>query len=177
MSWSKADQEAATILFAEYLAEYEATLAGWKNGIQAGSPAQGQAAVEDVLRRWRQSIEDTRHKSDMLMANDGQMERLNQLVTSLEDERKVLERLRGEAVTRGDQADTVNPKSRPSPYTNLLGLQRTFRESTRMAILIASIIFGVLALVALGYLVYKIVVTGEISPVGYLTQAGGHRRH
>jgi hypothetical protein len=90
------------------------------------------------------------------------MDELGQLVTRLADDKVLFDQLSAEAGTRTNQSDTVNPKIQPSPYTNLLGLQRIFRQSTQTGILIASIIFGILALAVLGYLVYIVQVTGAV---------------
>ena len=90
------------------------------------------------------------------------MQRLSELMTEAEEQRSVLARLQSEAGTRTDQADSLNPKVRSSPYTNIMGLQRTFRSGTRTAILIVAIVFAVLAVATLGYLVWRVVSEGEI---------------
>jgi len=48
----------------------------------------------------------------------------------------------------------VNPKITQSPYVNILGLRRNFRQSTRVGLIVASSIFGALALGMLGYAGY-----------------------
>lgn len=153
--------------------EFNEKYTAWVNNVQAGNPGQSQAAVEDVLRRWRQYSEELRAQSETVMSNEGVMDALAMLVSQVADEKSTLAKLQSEAVTRTDQADTLNPKTRPSPYTNILGLQRTFRGPTRTGVLIASIVFGVLALAVLGFLTYRVVVTGEIVKPGFIMARGG----
>jgi hypothetical protein len=162
MSWTKERQDAAQKQINDFLTEYQATIDQWKNSVQAGQSTQGEAAVQDVLRRWRQYTIDLQAQSAAATANQSVMDLLSQLVGDVGEQKKILAELEGEASTRIDQADSLNPKVRNSPYTNILGLQRTFRDSTRTAILIASVIFGVLAIGVLSFLVYDMV----MNPVG-----------
>lgn len=166
MSWTKDRQAAAEKQINDFITEYETTMSAWKNSIQAGQATQGEAAVQDVLRRWRAFTTDLQTASAAATSNQGIMDVLAQLVGDVAEQKQILAELESEAATRIDQADSLNPKVRNSPYTNILGLQRTFRDSTRTAILIASVIFGVLALGVLIYLVYQ-VVTGPpaVSPI------------
>ncbi len=85
------------------------------------------------------------------------MERLSASLQEVAELRDTLADLQAQAVTRTEQADSVNPKVTPSPYVNILGLQRTFRDSTRQGLLLASIVIGALALIALGFLVVAFV--------------------
>lgn len=163
MSWTKERQDAAQKKIAEFAEEYQATMSQWQNAVQSGQSTQGEAAVQDVLRRWRQFTIDLQTQSSAATQNQAVMDLLAQLVTDVGEQKKILAELESEAVTRVDQADSLNPKVRNSPYTNILGLQRTFRDSTRTAILIASIIFGVLALGVLGFLIYQIIITGTVA--------------
>jgi hypothetical protein len=135
--------------------EYQTALAAWQNGVQAGNPAQYEAQVQDVLRRWRQFTNELRDQSEAATANQGVMDLLGQLVAEVGEQQQTLARLRSEAGTRADQADSLNPKVRPSPYTNILGLQRTFRESTRTVLFWVAIVFGALAVGLLGYIIYS----------------------
>ena len=156
MSWTKDRQDAAEKQINEFIAEYETTMTAWKNSIQAGQANQGEAAVHDVLRRWRAFTTDLQAASTAATSNQGIMDALAELVGNVAEQKQILAELESEAATRVDQADSLNPKVRNSPYTNILGLQRTFRDSTRTAILIASVIFGVLALGLLVFLVYQV---------------------
>ena len=173
MSWNDQMQKDAEKTRMDYTTEFSDKLGAWINAVKSGVEGNGLAAVEDVLRRWRQSVAQLQSQSDVILSNDNIMEELSTLASQVASEKATLAKLKGEAVTRTDQADSVNPKIRGSPYTNILGLQRQFRSSTRFAILIASIVFGVLALCVLGFLVYRVVQTGSLSPTGY-AQAGGN---
>lgn len=163
MSWTKERQDAAQKKIIEFAEEYQATMSQWQNSVQAGQASQGEAAVQDVLRRWRQFTMDLQAQSSAATQNQAVMDILAQLVSDVGEQKKILAELESEAVTRVDQADSLNPKVRNSPYTNILGLQRTFRDSTRTAILIASVIFGVLALGVLAFLIYRIMTVGAIA--------------
>lgn len=158
-----------------FIAEFNEKYTAWVNNVQAGTPGQSQAAVEDVLRRWRQYSEELRAQSETIMNNEGVMDALAMLVTQVAEEKTTLAKLQSEAITRTDQANTLNPKNVPSPYTNILGLQRTFRGSTRNGILIASIVFGVLALAVVSFLGYRVVISGEFAKDSFI-KVGGARR-
>jgi hypothetical protein len=173
MSWTKERQDAAQKKISEFLVEYQNTMDLWKNSVQAGQSTQGEAAVQDVLRRWRQFTTNLQEQSAAATANQSVMDILGQLVSDVGEQKQILAELESEAVTRVDQADSLNPKVRNSPYTNILGLNRTFRESTRIAILIASVIFGVLALSALGFLIYQMMVHGSVARESIGLSTGG----
>ena len=176
MPWTAQQQAIAKAKMAEFSAEFNAAYEAWRNGVQSGAPAQTEAAVEDVLRRWRDYLEQLRIHSDAAIANEGAMEELAAAVQRLQEERSELERLQSEAATRTEQAASLNPKTRASPYTNLLGLQRIFKAPTRTGILIAAVVFAVLALAVLGFLVYQVVVSGTIAQPSYTLSGGGGSR-
>ena len=152
MPWTQEMHTAAQARLDGLSQEYQTALAAWQNGVQAGKPAQYEAQIQDILRRWRQFTNDIRAQSEAATANQGVMDLLGQLVAEVGDQQQTLVRLRSEAGTRIDQADSLNPKVRPSPYTNILGLQRTFRESTRTAIFWIAVLFGAMAVSVIGYL-------------------------
>lgn len=156
MPWTQEMHTTAQARLDRLSQEYQTAMTAWQNGVQAGNPAQYEAQVQDILRRWRQFTNDLRSQSEAATANQGVMDLLGQLVAEVGDQQQTLVRLRSEAGTRADQADSLNPKVRPSPYTNILGLQRTFRESTRTTIFWVAIVFGALALGVLGYLGVKL---------------------
>ena len=156
MPWTPQNQADAEQRATAFAAEYSDAQTAWLNAIRSGaSPVAAKGRVDDVVKRWQKSVSDLENQSDVIMSDQNTMDSLGQLATQLAEEKATLSKLRGEAVTRSDQADSVNPKTKASPYTNILGLRRTFRESTRFGILIASILFGVLALGALGFLGYR----------------------
>lgn len=175
MSWSAQDQEAAIVEMIMYIEQTNAAFEAYVNGLQSGQPQQTLAALEDVLRRWRQSIQKLRVQTDTLIMSEGVIDALNQIVATVEDEKALLTKLRSESVTRTDQAVSVNPKVTPSPYTNILGLQRTFRSSTRQGIMIATIVFAVLAVGLVGYLGYQ-AVAGGLGEASYPGVARGGAR-
>lgn len=137
--------------------EFENNMSAWENGLRSLQNGQWQAATEDTLRRWRGNVDALKEKSEMLEASDSKLADLERLVGTIAEEKMDLDNLKGKAATREEQADSLNPKSRPSPYTNILGLGRTFRASTRWTIWILSIVFGLLALGVLGFLIWQIV--------------------
>ena len=153
-----------------YADEFNTTYTAWTNAIQAAAGAGAgkatassqQAAVDDVLRRWRQFTNELKAQSGTVLNNEASMGQLEQLLAQVAEERLTLATLRGEAVTRTDQADSLQPRIRDSPYTNILGLRRVFRPETWNALLGATILFGILALVLGGIMVWMAVtaVTG-----------------
>jgi hypothetical protein len=176
MQWSGTDQQMAEAELAAYMVEFDGTYMNWLNGIKAGNAAQGKAAVEEILRRWRGSVENLRQRSERFAESDTAIQHLHQRVVELGEQRVVLRRLQSEAGTRADQADSLNPKVRPSPFTNILGLQRTFRDSTRKSILGASIVFGIFAVLLLAFLIYRVVTgSASVQAVPVSTTIGGFR--
>jgi len=175
MPWTAEQQAAAEKQSADFLAEYNVKVEAWRNFIQGGDSraVAGQQAVEDVVRRWQQHLTSLQAQSDHLMSNENLLDELGQLANQVAEEKVTLQRLKGQAGTRADQADSVNPKVRGSPYTNILGLNRTFRNSTRTGLITASIVFGTLSLGVLVFLVYSVVTKG--SSESY-TATGGNRK-
>jgi hypothetical protein len=173
MSWTKERQDAAQKQINDFAMEYIGTMEQWKTAVQAGQATQGEAAVQDVLRRWRQFTMDLQTQSAAATQNQAIMDVLAELVKDVGEQKQILAELEREAVTRVDQADSLNPKVRNSPYTNILGLQRTFRESTRTAIIIASVVFGILALGVLGVIVYSMTQSGVSVTGAVLKGTGG----
>jgi hypothetical protein len=140
-----------------FAAEFADAMTAWTSAAAAGNSDQGQARVDDVLRRWRDFTGRLQTGSLLAAANGNVMERLTSRLTEVSELRDTLAGLEARVVTRTEQSESVNPKIRPSPYVNILGLQRTFRESTRNGLLIASIVIGVIALAVLGVLVWQFV--------------------
>lgn len=150
-----------------FAAEFADAMTAWKSAAAAGNSAQGQARVDDVLRRWRDFTGRLQSGSLMATADGSIMERLSGRLAEVTELRDTLADLKGRAVTRTEQASSLNPKVVPSPYVNILGLHRTFRESTRTGLLIASIVIGVVALGVAGFLGIQFAVqSGLIQLVG-----------
>jgi len=145
-------EEAKTAAFA---AEFRTAMEAWKNQVQSGQPDAGKAIAASVLERWRGNRVGLQNRAQQV-ADDGNMQELETLSGEVIEHRQQLDRLRDEAGTRIDQASSVNPKVRPSGYTNILGLNRIFRSSTWWTLLTASVIFGVLAASLLGYITYQL---------------------
>lgn len=179
MTWTQANQDAAVAQMISYIQQTNAAFEAWYNSLQSGQQNQSQAALEEVLRQWRASLARLRAESDALMMNEGQLDALGTIVKEVSDLQSTLQKLQSESATRTDQAVSVNPKVVPSPYTNILGLQRTFRSSTRTGLLIATIVFAVLALGLAGYIIYRLVAPllagGETSSSTMV--GGGRGRH
>jgi len=175
MPWTAQNQADAEQRSASLRKEYAEKMEAWKNITMSSDPraVANQAAVAEVLDRWQKSLNALQSQSDHIMSNENLMDGLGQLATQVAEEKVTLQKLRNEAGTRSDQADSVNPKIRGSPYTNILGLNRTFRGTTRSGILAASIVFGALSLSALGYLVYGVLT--KTPSQGYVA-AGGAKK-
>jgi len=136
-----------------------------------------ESRFQETLSQFRATVNSMLETADNTANSGSVMDRLNQMVETLSQEKQILARLQSEAGTRVDQADSLNPKIRPSPYVNILGLERTFRDSTRIGILIASIVFGVLALATMGFLIYQVVASGESTAAPLITAVGGALKH
>jgi hypothetical protein len=171
MPWTEANQQGAKEQIDAFVAEFNVKFEDWRASLQSGQAGVGEAATQDVLRRWREYTETLRAQSDAAVANEGVMDRLATVVDQLTEHKTALAALQSEAGTRSEAADSVNPKARASPYTNILGLQRIFRESTRQNILIATVIFAVLAVASIVFLSWRIWVTGTVAQSSY--QLGG----
>ncbi len=159
MSWTPEKQTTAEGMVEKFELDFDAAVLAWVNGIQTNNPQAFKNQVDETLRKWRAFTENLQLESETVMANQGVMNVLADLVEEMSEQKRILERLKSESVTRKDQASSLNPKNTNSPYINILGLQRSFSSATRTSILIAAIIFGVIALVLLG-------------TIGYYTLAG-----
>ena len=164
MPWTAENQKQAEAEATTNLKGYIQRIQAWENAVRSGKPfGTEHAALKEHIRLWHQNLEHLKSQSDAIVSNDSVMDDLGQLVTRLAEDKAEFDKLTVEAGTRTNQADSVNPKIRSSPYTNILGLNRIFRPSAQFGILIASIVFGILALAVLAYIVY-VVQTNE-SPV------------
>lgn len=166
---------------ANFERELQAAVANWSNLVQSGgSSAQGQAAAEDVLRRWRAHIEMLRDRAKATSQGEGtSLDVLYTLIGEMEEQKAILTQLQSRAGSAIEQASSVNPKVRSSPYTNILGLERVFRSSTRTNILIAAIVFAVLAFGVLAWIVYRMITVPAAERTSFVAapaQAGGGRR-
>jgi hypothetical protein len=169
--WDAHKQSKAQEDFDRAVAGFEQAMGAWKDALRTGNTTQAtiaEAAVEEVLREWRQYITTLREQVAIASSTDHDgINTLSQRVQDLMEQKSMLAKLQSERVTRDEQATSVNPKTVPSPYTNILGLQRTFRNSTRQGIIIAAIVFGLVALGILGYVIYAMVVTPAADRTAY----------
>jgi transketolase len=162
MPWTAEYQTEAETKASEFQQEYATALDAWRSSLLAGTGSgTSSAIVQDVVYRWQGFVNTLQANSSAILSNENTMESLGILASQISEEKATLARLRNQAVTRWDQADSVNPKIRGSPYTNILGLRRTFRESTRFGLLMASVAFGVGALSAVGIFVADVFVAGR----------------
>ena len=164
-NWSKSQQDAATAqmfgLAEKFTAAYEAFIH------EAPNPALRQPVL-NVLAEWREF-----NNSLSTTLNDqgsSGVDTIGPLAEQVVEQKQILQDLKVRAGTREDQVSSLNPKTAPSPYVNLLGLQRTFRPGTRTAILWTGVAFGFLTLCVLSAMIYMFVVRGIVpSP----TMVGG----
>jgi hypothetical protein len=153
-SWTPQLQMDAMNQLSGFVGEFVKAMESWKSAAAAGNSGQGQAQVDDVLRRWRDFTEKLQSGSIMLASGGNITERMAEKLKEVHDLRESLENLQKRLVTGEGQALSVDPKVTASPYVNILGLQRTFREPTRNALLAASIVIGFVALIVLGAIIY-----------------------
>jgi hypothetical protein len=166
MPWTKQAHADAVAAANTFNVQYDDAMTAWKNALKSGNSglaATNQQRLVDILRNWNASVLRLKTQSDTIMSNETTlMDTLGQLATQIADEKTTFAKLKSESITRADQSDTLNPKVRSSPYTNLLGLNRVFRSSTWYALLGVTILFALLAILALAYLIYQVSIKGEI---------------
>jgi hypothetical protein len=150
MPWTAANQIESVAQAAYFTDNFNTTMAQIRDEIKASGAPVSIEPLGDLMRRWSVFVNTLQTDSDTIASNENAMESLSLLAAQNADYKAQLSELRNQALTRSDQADSVNPKIRSSPYTNLLGLHRVFRDSTRFGLLMSSIVFGVGALVAGG---------------------------
>jgi hypothetical protein len=180
ITWSDDDEQTSRAQLTELEADYDAAYSKWQGAVASGSSDVSVATlklyVQQSLEKWRAYVERLRGRSDAIVANEGTMNRLFALVTDAKDQESILASLRGESVTRADQAYTVNPKTRQTPYSNILGLRRIFRESTRTILFYVSLVFAVLAIATVGYMAYAVYIAGGVAVESAYRGVGGSHR-
>jgi hypothetical protein len=164
---------------ADFERQYNEAMTRWTTDLQTGVPSVegSKQALDRVMTSWRQYMYELMDSTKTMTSDTSSVDKLTQLASELGTTKAELASLQSKGITRSGQTDSVNPKVKQSPYTNILGLRRMFREPTRWFILIASIVFGVLAVSALGFLGYQMATVGIINP-SFITgsqQAGGAR--
>jgi len=180
MTWSQAGVDSATAEYTALEKQYNDAMTRWQTDLQVGATTAtaSKQAVDRALASWKQYMYQLMDSTQSMTSDTVSADSVSQLAMELGATKAELASLQSKAGTRIDQADSVNPKIRQSPYTNILGLRRMFRPSTRFAIMIASIVFGVLSVATLGFLGYQVAVTGTVINPSFITpaQTGGGRR-
>jgi hypothetical protein len=160
-NWSNADQVAATATLAAIVVKFDAAYEAYINPVTPISGPALKQAVLNVLAEWRefnQRLSTTLYEQDSSV-----IDTIGPLAEEVAEQKQVLQRLQRTAVTRNDQASVLNPKASPSPYVNILGLQRTFRPNTRSALLWVAVAFGFLTLCVLSAMIFMFVTRGIVA--------------
>ena len=172
MPWTKDKQEKAEMDSMAFAGEFHQAFEAVKEKISTGATDDdvmtSYIAVSEVLRRWRAHSDSLQNE----VMDSSHMDEFQRKLAELADQREILARLESEAGTRVNQAISVNPKVSPSPYTNILGLQRTFRAPTRTALMIVGIVFAILAVATLVFLIVRVVMTRG-GGATYIAAGGG----
>jgi hypothetical protein len=174
MPWTKEKQERAEAdtmaISMEFVVAFESVTEKISTGASDAEVMAAYTAAAEVLRRWRAQSDGLQTE----VTNSTHLDDLQRKLVELTDQRAILARLESEAGTRVDQANSVNPKVTASPYTNILGLQRTFRSPARTGLMIAGIVFAALAVLGLVFLVVQLVMSGGV-PSSYAAVGGGRK--
>jgi len=145
---------------ADYTVAYDAwisaVVAAGLDPTKASAVGPAKTAVDSVLAKWRKEV---RSLSDSITNDSNTLDELSRLSSQVATERDNLRQLISKQGTRIQQVGSVNPKVTASPYVNIIGLRRNFRQSTKVGLIIASGVFGFLALGLLGYIGYKAIPT------------------
>ena len=155
-TWSSAQQTDAEEKFAGLATKFDTTYETYiHQGVSAKQP------VINVLAEWREF--NSTLSSELFEQDSSVINTLGPLADQVVEQKEILKKLQGIAGTRDQQVSSLNPKSAPSPYVNLLGLQRTFRPGTRTAILWAGVFFGFLTLCVLSAMIFMFVTRGFVA--------------
>lgn len=155
MTWTPAQQTEAEATNTTLKNQYITRMTIWTDAINAGQidTSVQKAAVQDALTRWQANMNSLQNTSEQLIGDDSNITRIGVLATQIAEEKATLNKLLSESGTRSNQSESVNPKIKSIPATNMLGLNRVFRSSTRLYLIILSILFALLAVAALIYFV------------------------
>jgi hypothetical protein len=183
MSWTREHQEEKRARLIELNNSVASNIESWKSSVQT---AMGNTEAVDVtskkqvvdgsVRQFREFVNELRTRSEQVTANGTTMDDIARLAAEVAEEKENLRRLKEKQGTRTEQAQSVNPKVTQSPFVNALWLRRNFREDTRIGLIVASVVIGILALGSMGFLIYSVVAGGVIKPSLYTAQQGGRRR-
>jgi len=170
-NWSNADQLAAAATLAAIIVKFDGAYEAYINPVTPVSGPALKQAVLNVLAEWREFNENL---STILYEQDSTViDTIGPLAEEVSEQKQVLRRLQRTAGTREDQVAAINPKASPSPYVNILGLQRTFRGNTRSALLWIAVAFGFLTLCVLSGMVFMFVTRGIVATPRMIGGGGG----
>ena len=156
-NWTEAEQIEADAKIADLILRFTGA---YEALIHNPPTPEWKQPVLNILAEWR---DYNNYLSSVLYEQDTTViDTIGPLAEQVAEQKQILQKLQGVAGTREDQVNSLNPKSSPSPYVNLLGLQRTFRPATRTAILWTGIFFGFLTLCVLAATIYMFVVRGIV---------------
>jgi hypothetical protein len=167
-NWNQAQQDAA---IANMFGLAEKFRKVYEDFIHEPPNPASKQPVLNVLAEWRDfnnSLSNTLNEQDSSV-----IDTIGPLAEQVVEQKQILQELKVRVGTREDQISSLNPKTAPSPYVNLLGLQRTFRPGTRTAILWTGVAFGFLTLCVLSAMIYMFVVRGIVPTP---TMVGGGSR-
>ena len=164
MPWSTEQQTQYSKTLGSLVSEYSEAYTIWTNTIKDSArdpslqPEANKAAaqVSSILQKMRIFVRDLQRASSDAISQGDVLQKINDLATQIAEEKIELAKLLAVSGTRDEQSHSLNPRSTPSPYTNILGLNRVFRDSTRFTIMILSVLFGAFSLGLIIYLMYKI---------------------
>lgn len=183
MSWTREHQEEKIARLIELNNSVTSNIEAWKSSVQtamgnteAADVTSKKLAVDGSMSQFREFVNYLRTQTDQVTANGTTIDEIARLAAEVAEEKENLRRLKEKYGTRSEQAQSVNPKVTQSPFVNALWLRRNFREDTRFGLIVASIVFGILALGSMGFLIYSMVTGGVMKPSFYEAQQGGHKR-
>lgn len=141
-------------------------------GATSSTLASSRTNLQNHLDTWNAAVQEAVRRSQ------ADITKVSEKAATLAESQQTLQDLLAKQGTRDEQASSVNPKVTQSPYVNILGLRRNFRQNTRVGLIVASVAFGVLALGALGYYITRsISEKTAMNPSALLQgQVGGRRR-
>jgi hypothetical protein len=157
-TWTEAAQEAAELQVKTYADNFASAYEAYLHNPTTPGASQPLLNILSAWRDYNQTLSSSLYDQDSTV-----IDTLGPLAEQVIEQKEILKKLQGIAGTRDEQVDSLNPKSAPSPYVNLLGLQRTFRPGTRTAILWTGVFFGFLTLCVLSAMIFMFVTRGFVA--------------
>lgn len=161
-------------LTADSLASFRSQYTTLHTAALTAGPGQAAAitGLQGLLDTWNKEVQNS------ITESQTDITKVSEKAATLAENQHTLKELLAKQGTRDQQASSVNPKITQSPYVNILGLRRNFRHNTRVGLIVASAVFGILALGALGYYITtSISEKTAMNPSALIQgQSGGRRR-